>query len=184
MGWSLRVHMKSIPKFLKSSWDHSFPLFVPFQSRFSKHRRPGSQGQLWPAGSNSGSQVDQGKHPGLQRRPEESDHLRLGRRSIVRQPAHPLPLLRRYVCSQARDPFIIFCRGCWIYSPGFDTVRVLHQERGFQSELWDVSVVWFEGRFQLEWHTSIFDVKIQFKKREVEWDSQIQPWEQNRLLSS
>lgn len=68
------------------------------QSRVSKHRRPGSQGQLRLAGSNSGSQVDQRKHPGLQRRPEESDHFWLWRWSIVRQPAHPLALLRRYVC--------------------------------------------------------------------------------------
>lgn len=99
--FELSVGIKSMPgTFLKWSWDLFFFSPVCFhQSRVSKHRRPGRQGQLRPAGSNSGSQVDQRKHPGLQRRPEESDHFWLWRRSIVRQPTHPLALLRRYVCS-------------------------------------------------------------------------------------
>lgn len=67
------------------------------QYRVSKHRRPGSQGQLRTAGSNSGSQVDQRKHPGLQRRPKASDHFWLWCWSIVCQPANPLTLLRRYM---------------------------------------------------------------------------------------
>lgn len=102
--FELSVGIKSMPgTLLKWSWDLFFffsfssPVCFP-QSRVSKHRRPGRQGQLRPAGSNSGSQVDQRKHPSLQRRPEESDHFWLWRRSIVRQPAHPLALLRRYVC--------------------------------------------------------------------------------------
>lgn len=71
------------------------------QYRFPKHRGPGSQRQLRPPGSDPGSQVDQRKHPGLQRRPKASDHFWLWRWCIVRQPAHPLTLLRRYVRSLA-----------------------------------------------------------------------------------
>lgn len=75
----------------------SLSLICFHQRRFSQHGRPGGQGQLRPPGSDSGSQVDQRKHPGLQRRPKTSDHFWLWRRCIVRQPAHPLALLRRYV---------------------------------------------------------------------------------------
>lgn len=127
--------------------------FICFhQPRVSKHRRPGSQGQLWAAGSNSSSQVDQRKHPGLQRRPEESDHFWLWRRSIMRQPAHALALLRRYVCSltgmqpHARGAFPSFCHSCYIISVCenlllcFNAAWVWHQEHVY-TELWAISLV-------------------------------------------
>lgn len=95
---SLKEKLKEIFFFFLSPQPPPNPICF-HQSRVSEHRRPGGQGQLWPAGSNSGSAVDQRKHPGLQRRPKTSDHFWLWRRSVVRQPAHPLALLRRYVHS-------------------------------------------------------------------------------------
>ncbi len=112
-----RLNQRQKP--FRSKAEICFSLVCFHQSRVSKHRRSGSQGQLRPVGSNSGSQVDQRKHPGLQRRPKESDHFWLWRWSIMRQPAHPLTLLRRYVylltgmhnhteiCSYAKGLFII-----------------------------------------------------------------------------
>lgn len=151
MDWKSTIWNSTLnycQKRFRSEVEIRFSLVCFCQSRVSKHRRPGSQGQLRPAGSNSGSQVDQRKHPGLQRRSKKSDHFWLWCRSIVRQPAHPLTLLRRYVyslismhmhtetCSHTRDLFIILY--LLYLLPCFHTVWASHQEH-IHSEHWGVA---------------------------------------------
>lgn len=71
----------------------SLPLLLSF-CRLPKHRRPGGQGKLRPAGPDPGSALDQREHCGLWWRPSAHHRLWLRCWRLLRQPADPVTLLR------------------------------------------------------------------------------------------
>lgn len=73
----------------------SFSLYIYLFSRFFKHRRPGSQRQLWTLRSNPGPALDKWKHCFLWWWPFTHYSFWIWGRGIVCEPSYTVPLFWR-----------------------------------------------------------------------------------------